>query len=152
VKKLIRKLAYKFSSTEVKMLIDKLEENGERISLNAYAGEFRASHGYLHIVNNGRFSFAERVALASTMNKLHRASTKIAIIETLFEGKDRGSKSYIPGETISQRMTNPTSMITPEGVTKQALKILADEMEKDIHKAYKTPIQTAEVMRQKGLL
>jgi hypothetical protein len=43
-------------------------------------------------------------------------------------------------------------MITPEGVTKQALKILADEMEKDIHKAYKTPIQTAEVMRQKGLL
>jgi hypothetical protein len=108
------------------MLIDKLEENGERISLSGYAGELRASHGYLHIVNNGRFSFAERVALASTMNKLHRASTKIAIIETLFDGKDRESKPYIPGETLTVRK-----------ITEQAQQILDKELARSYAKQYK---------------
>ena len=134
------------------MLLDKLEENGERIALSSFTKERLISHGYLNIVNNGRFSFAERVALATKMNELHRAATKIAIVESIFEGQREEKIPYIPGETIAQRMTNPTAMITPQGLTKQALQILADEMDKTILKEYKTPTQTAEAMRQKGLL
>ena len=152
MKKLVQKFAYHLCSTEVKMLLDKLEENGERIALSSFTKDRVLSHGYLHIVNNGRFSFAERVALATKMNELHRAATKIAIVESIFEGQREERKPYIPGETIAQRMTNPTAMITPQGLTKQALQILADEMDKTILKEYKTPTQTAEAMRQKGLL
>ena len=126
------------------MLLDKLEENGERIALSSFTKERLISHGYLNIVNNGRFSFAERVALATKMDELHRAATKIAIVESIFEGQREERKPYIPGETIAQRMTNPTAMITPQGLTKQALQILEN--------VYKTPTQTAEAMRQKGLL
>ena len=152
MKKLVQKFAYHLCSTEVKMLLDKLEENGERIALSSFTKERLISHGYLNIVNNGRFSFAERVALATKMDELHRAATKIAIVESIFEGQREEKMPYIPGETIAQRMTNPTAMITPQGLTKQALQILADEMDKTILKEYKTPTQTAEAMRQKGLL
>ena len=144
MKKLVQKFAYHLCSTEVKMLLDKLEENGERIALSSFTKERLISHGYLNIVNNGRFSFAERVALATKMNELHRAATKIAIVESIFEGQREEKMPYIPGETIAQRMTNPTAMITPQGLTKQALQILEN--------VYKTPTQTAEAMRQKGLL
>lgn len=148
VKKLIQKFAYDLCSTEVKMLLDKLEENGERIALSSFTKDRVLSHGYLHIINHGRFSIAERLAIATKMNELHRAATKIAIVESIFDGQKDERKPYIPGETIPQRMTNPTSMITSEGITKQALKILDSRMAKD----YKTPTQTAEAMRQKGLL
>ena len=148
MKELIQKFAYHLCSTEVKMLLDKLEENGERIALSSFTKERLISHGYLNIVNNGRFSFAERVALATKMNELHRAATKIAIVESIFEGQREERKPYIPGETIAQRMTNPTAMITPQGLTKQALQILDSQTPK----VYKNPIQTAEAMRQKGLL
>ena len=144
MKKLVQKFAYHLCSTEVKMLLDKLEENGERIALSSFTKERLISHGYLNIVNNGRFSFAERVALATKMDELHRAATKIAIVESIFEGQREEKMPYIPGETIAQRMTNPTAMITPQGLTKQALQILEN--------VYKTPTQTAEAMRQKGLL
>ena len=144
MRKIIQKTAYALCSTEVKMLLDKLEENGERIALSSFTKERLISHGYLNIVNNGRFSFAERVALATKMDELHRAATKIAIVESIFEGQREERKPYIPGETIAQRMTNPTAMITPQGLTKQALQILEN--------VYKTPTQTAEAMRQKGLL
>ena len=144
MKELIQKFAYHLCSTEVKMLLDKLEENGERIALSSFTKERLISHGYLNIVNNGRFSFAERVALATKMNELHRAATKIAIVESIFEGQREERKPYIPGETIAQRMTNSTSVITSADVTKEALKILEN--------VYKTPTQTAEAMRQKGLL
>lgn len=132
MKKLIRKLAYKLSSVEVKMLIDKLEENGERISLNAYAGEFRASHGYLHIVNNGRFTLAERVALASTMNKLHRASTKMAIVETIFDREEEKGMPYTPGETLTVRK-----------ITEQAQQILDKELARNYAKKYSNVIKDA---------
>lgn len=135
MRKLINKLAYKLSSTEVKMLIDKLEENGERISLNAYAGEFRASHGYLHIVNNGRFTLAERVALASTMNKLHRASTKMAIVETIFDRQESVSKEgmpYTPGETITTRK-----------ITEHAQRLLDKELARSYAKQYANVIKGA---------
>lgn len=151
MRKLIQKAAYDLCSTEVKMLLDKLEESGERIALSSFTKE-RLSHGLLHIINHGRFSIAERVAIATKMNELHRAATKIAIVEAIFEGQGKESKQYISGETITQRMTNPTSMIIPEGLTKQALQVLADEMDKTILKEYKTPTQTAEAMRRKGLL
>ena len=144
MKKLVQKFAYNLCSTEVKMLLDKLEENGERIALSSFTKERLISHCYLNIVNNGRFSFAERVALATKMNELHRAATKIAIVESIFEGQREERKPYIPGETIAQRMTNSTSVITSADVTKEALKILEN--------VYKTPTQTAEAMRQKGLL
>ena len=131
VKKLIKKVVYDLCSTEVKMLLDKLEENGERIALSSFTKDRVLSHGYLHIINHGRFSIAERLAIATKMNELHRAATKIAIVEAIFDGQKEERKPYIPGETIPQRMTNPTTMITPKGLTKQAL---------------------AEAMRQKGLL
>lgn len=132
MKKLIRKLAYKLSSTEVKMLIDKLEENGEKISLSAYSRELHASHGYLHIVNNGRFSFAERVALASTMNKLHRASTKMAIVETIFDKKEEKSMPYTPGETITTRK-----------ITEHAQQLIDKEIAKSYAKQYANIIKGA---------
>lgn len=131
MKKLVQKFAYDLCSTEVKMLLDKLEENGERIALSSFTKDRVLSHGYLHIINHGRFSFAERLAIATKMNELHRAATKIAIVESIFDGQKEERKPYIPGETIAQRMTDATVMITPQGLTKQAL---------------------AEAMRQKGLL
>lgn len=152
MKKLVQKFAYKLSSTEVKMMLDKIEENGERIALSSFTKERLISHGLLNIVNNGRFSFVERVAIATKMNELHRAATKMAIVESIFEGQKEERKPYIPGETIAQRMTNPTSVITTADVTREALKILADEMDNQIPKVYKNPTQTAEAMRQKGLL
>jgi hypothetical protein len=134
------------------MMLDKIEENGERIALSSFTKERLISHGLLNIVNNGRFSFVERVAIATKMNELHRAATKMAIVESIFEGQKEERKPYIPGETIAQRMTNPTSVITTADVTREALKILADEMDNQIPKVYKNPTQTAEAMRQKGLL
>lgn len=130
MKKLIRKLAYKLSSTEVKMLLDKLEENGERISLSGYAGELRASHGYLHIVNNGRFTLVERVALASTMNKLHRASTKMAIVETIFDRQEEKGMPYTPGETITTRK-----------ITEHAQRLMDKELAKSYAKQYANVIK-----------
>jgi hypothetical protein len=45
-------------------------------------------------------------------------------------------------------MTNPSSVLTTANITSQALKILEGE----IDKMNKYPTQTAEAMRQKGLL
>ena len=135
MRKLINKLAYKLSSTEVKMLIDKLEENGERISLSAYSRELHASHGYLHIVNNGRFSFVERVALASTMNKLHKNATKIAIVEAIFDRQESVLKEgmpYTPGETITTRK-----------ITEHAQRLLDKELARSYAKQYANVIKGA---------
>jgi len=143
VKSIIEKLAYKFCSTEVKMLIDKLEGDPKAI----WARRTLHSNGYVAIVDDGLYSFRDRVAIATAVRRIRRQATKTRIVELIFEGEEK-QRSYIPGETITQRMTNPTSMITPEGLTKQALKIIENEMAG----VYKTPTQTAEAMRQKGLL
>lgn len=143
MKSIIEKLAYKFCSTEVKMLIDKLEGDPKAI----WARRTLHSNGYVAIVDDGLYSFRDRVAIATAVRRIRRQATKTRIVELIFEGEEK-QRSYIPGETITQRMTNPTSMITPEGLTKQALKIIENEMAG----VYKTPTQTAEAMRQKGLL
>jgi hypothetical protein len=125
------------------MLIDKLEGDPKAI----WARRTMHSSGYVAIVDDGLYSFRDRVAIATAARRIRQQTTKTRIIELIFEGEQKQGQ-YIPGETIPQRMTNPTSMITPEGLTKQALAILDSQMAKD----YKTPTQTAEALRQKGLL
>ena len=144
MKSIIEKLAYRFCSTEVKMLIDKLE--GDPKAIWARRTPLH-SNGYVAIVDDGSYSFRDRVAIATATRRIRQQATKTRIVELIFEGEQKQGQ-YIPGETIPQRMTNPTSMITPEGLTKQALAILDSQMAKD----YKTPTQTAEALRQKGLL
>jgi hypothetical protein len=144
VKSIIEKLAYGFCSTEVKMLIDKLEENPRSMPLSS---DSYPSHSYATIANDGSYSFRDRVAIATAVRRIRQQATKMRIVELIFEGEEK-QRQYIPGETITQRMTSPTSMITAEGLTKQALKILESEMAKN----YKNPTQTAEAIRQKGLL
>jgi hypothetical protein len=144
VKSIIEKLAYRFCSTEVKMLIDKLDENPKIIGL---VREPYSSHGFAAIANDGSYSFRDRVAIATAVRRIRQQATKTRIVELIFEGEEK-QRSYIPGETITQRMTNPKSVFTTADMTSKALKILEGE----IDKMNKYPTQTAEAMRQKGLL
>jgi hypothetical protein len=143
VKSIIEKLAYRFCSTEVKMLIDKLEGDPKAI----WAPRTLHSSGYVAIVDDGLYSFRDRVAIATAVRRIRQQTTKTRIIELIFEGEQKQGQ-YIPGETIPQRMTNPTSVLTTTDITREALKIIENEMSN----VYKTPIQTAEALRQKGLL
>jgi len=144
VKSIIEKLAYRFCSTEVKMLIDKLEGNPRALGMPR---DPYLSHSYAGIVNDGLYSFRDRVAIATAARRIRQQTTKTRIIELIFEGEQKQGQ-YIPGETIPQRMTNPSSVLTTANITREALKIIENEMSN----AYKNPTQTAEAMRQKGLL
>jgi hypothetical protein len=144
VKSIIEKLAYRFCSTEVKMLIDKLEEDRKAIWARRTPLH---SNGYVAIVDDGLYSFRDRVAIATAVRRIRQQATKTRIVELIFEGEQKQGQ-YIPGETITQRMTNPKSVLTTTDITREALKIIENEMSN----VYKTPTQTAEAMRQKGLL
>jgi hypothetical protein len=144
VKSIIEKLAYRFCSTEVKMLIDKLE--GDPKAIWARRTPLH-SNGYVAIVDDGSYSFRDRVAIATATRRIRQQATKTRIVELIFEGEQKQGQ-YIPGETIPQRMTNPTSVLTTTDITREALKIIENEMSN----VYKTPTQTAEALRQKGLL
>jgi hypothetical protein len=144
VKSIIEKLAYRFCSTEVKMLIDKLEGNPRALGMPR---DPYLSHSYAGIVNDGLYSFRDRVAIATAARRIRQQTTKTRIIELIFEGEQKQGQ-YIPGETIPQRMTNPSSVLTTTDITREALKIIENEMSN----VYKTPTQTAEALRQKGLL
>lgn len=144
MKSIIEKLAYRFCSTEVKMLIDKLEGNPRALGMPR---DPYLSHSYAGIVNDGLYSFRDRVAIATAARRIRQQTTKTRIIELIFEGEQKQGQ-YIPGETIPQRMTNPSSVLTTANITREALKIIENEMSN----AYKNPTQTAEAMRQKGLL
>ena len=144
MKSIIEKLAYRFCSTEVKMLIDKLEGNPRALGMPR---DPYLSHSYAGIVNDGLYSFRDRVAIATAARRIRQQTTKTRIIELIFEGEQKQGQ-YIPGETIPQRMTNPSSVLTTTDITREALKIIENEMSN----VYKTPTQTAEALRQKGLL
>ena len=144
MKSIIEKLAYRFCSTEVKMLIDKLEGNPRALGMPR---DPYLSHSYAGIVNDGSYSFRDRVAIATATRRIRQQATKTRIVELIFEGEQKQGQ-YIPGETIPQRMTNPTSVLTTTDITREALKIIENEMSN----VYKTPTQTAEALRQKGLL
>lgn len=147
MKSIIEKLAYRFCSTEVKMLIDKLEGDPKAI----WARRTIHSSGYVAIVDDGLYSFRDRVAIATAVRRIRQQATKTRIVELIFEGEEK-QRSYVPGETITQRMTNPSSVIVPSNMVGQALKILEGEIDNQITKMYKPPTQTAEALRQKGLL
>jgi len=148
VKSIIEKLAYRFCSTEVKMLIDKLEEDRKAIWARRTPLH---SNGYVAIVDDGLYSFRDRVAIAIAVRRIRQQATKTRIVELIFEGEQKHGQ-YIPGETITHRMTNPNAIITTNDITRNALKILEGEIDNQISKMYKTPTQTAEALRQKGLL
>ena len=141
MKSKLEKLAYKLCSTEVKMLIDKIEEHPRVVSL--LLGPF-PSHSYAAIVNDGSYSLRDRFALALAVRRIRVETTKARIVEMIFEGQQENeqvrnvagsyTRQYIPGETLTTRK-----------VTEQALQILEDGMKK-------YPTQTAESLRQKGLL
>lgn len=147
MKSIIEKLAYRFCSIEVKMLIDKLEGDPKAI----WARRTLHSNGYVAIVDDGLYSFRDRVAIATAVRRIRRQATKTRIVELIFEGEEK-QRSYVPGETITQRMTNPKSVLVPAGMREEAMKILEKEIDNQITKMYKPPTQTAEALRQKGLL
>jgi hypothetical protein len=149
MKSIIEKLAYKFCSTEVKMLIDKLEADPKAVLARRTPIYL---NGYVAIVDDGLYSFRDRVAIATAVRRIRQQATKTRIVELIFEGEQKQGQ-YIPGETITQRKTNPNSILTTNDITREALKIIENEMSN----VYKTPTQTAEAMtaeamRQKGLL
>ena len=129
MKKLIYKTAYKLCSIEVKMLLDKLEEHKDDMGLTVLSKNLTPSHGYLHIVNTGKFTFPERIALTSKMNDIHRLATKLSIVETIFEGNQKQSKQHAPSK-----------ILTTAGITKQALQILEQEMGKNYNNALRSHI------------
>jgi hypothetical protein len=137
MKSKLEKLAYKLCSTEVKMLIDKIEEHPRVVSL---LREPFPSHSYSAIVSDGAYSFRDRVALALAVRRIRVETTKARIVEMIFEGQKEQEQvryvggPYVPGETLTTRK-----------VTEQALKILEEGMKK-------YPTQTAEDLRQRGLL
>jgi hypothetical protein len=151
MKNLIQKTAYKLCSTEVKMLLDKLDESKERIGLTVLSKSIMPSHGYLHIVTTGKFSIPERIALAIKMNDIHRVATKMTIVETIFEGEQRAENRAAKMGGVTVGGTGGSGVITTTDIKTQALKILEQEMSKD-YRVIRNPTQTAESLRQKGLL
>jgi len=123
MKKLIYDTAYKLCSTEVKMLLDKLEEHKEQIGLTVLAKNLTPSHGYLHIVNTGKFSFAEVIAVTAKMNEIHRIATKLSIVETIFDANQRA-------ENRATKMSGAGGVLSAAGIKTQALNLLEQEMGK----------------------
>jgi len=118
------------------MLIDKLE--GDPKAIWARRTPLH-SNGYVAIVDDGLYSFRDRVAIATAVRRIRQQATKTRIVELIFEGEQKQERS--------------NSIITTNAVTKQALKILEGEMSNVYNTAaIKNPTQTAEAMRQKGLL
>lgn len=145
MRKTIQKFAYKLCSTEVKMLIDKLEENSSRIGLTVLGKELRPSHGFLHITNTGKFSIVERIAIASKLNEIHRKATKLAIVETIFEGEARRENR----EANLGKPFPPTKTITTRDISEQAHRILTQEIQKN----YNAHInEHVEIARKEGLI
>lgn len=142
MKKLIYKTAYKLCSIEVKMLLDKLEEHKEQIGLSVLAKNLVPSHGYLHIVNTGKFSFAEVIAVTSKMNEIHRIATKLSIVETIFDAnqRDENRAAKMGGGGMYKSQTIPQSIITTTDMKTQALKILEQEIDKNFNTALRSHI------------
>lgn len=142
MKKLIYKTAYKLCSIEVKMLLDKLEEHKDDMGLTVLSKNLTPSHGYLHIVNTGKFTFPERIALASKMNDIHRLATKLSIVETIFEGNQRAENraAKMGGGGMYKSQTIPQSIITTTDMKTQALKILEQEMDKNYNNVLRAHI------------
>jgi hypothetical protein len=155
MKKLIQKVAYKLCSTEVKMLLDKLDESKEKVGLTVLSKNLTPSHGYLHIVNTGKFSVPERIALAIKMNDIHRVATKMTIVETIFDGEQK-AENHTAKMSGFRSQTTPQSIITTTDMKTQALKILEQEMDKDYNNVLRAHIDehrdATGALRNKGLL
>jgi hypothetical protein len=155
MKKLIQKVAYKLCSTEVKMLLDKLDEGKEKVGLTVLSKNLVPSHGYLHIVNTGKFSVPERIALAIKMNDIHRVATKMTIVETIFDGEQK-AENHAAKMSGFRSQTTPQSIITTTAMKTQALKILEQEMDKDYNNVLRAHIDEHKdatgALRNKGLL
>ncbi len=130
MKSAIEKLAYKLCSTEVKMLIDKIEENPQLLSIKHAV----LARGVVDLAHNGIYSFVDRVAIGTMTKRIYRQNTRAAIVAAIFEGNVReqaeqaGAEAYIPGEVIGQRQY--TNTIGVNDITKYAQAILKDEMSK----------------------
>ena len=141
MKPLLERLAYKLCCTEVKMLLDKIEERGQTLGVGNVPVH---RYGLVGIAKEGSFTVGERIALALMFRRHHRINTKSSIVQAIFEGdvKARGESvgEYVPGETLSTRK-----------ITEQAMQILAKEMEghKAIHKSW---TDTERQYREQGLL
>jgi hypothetical protein len=137
MKKLIYDTAYKLCSTEVKMLLDKLDAHKDEIGLTVLSKQLTPSHGYLHIVNTGKFSLAERIAVTSKVNEIHRFATKLKIVETIFEGEQRAENRVSKMGGYSQ---TAKSLLTSADIKTQALNILEQEMAKSYNDALRSHI------------
>jgi hypothetical protein len=133
MKSKLEKLAYKLCSTEVKMLLDKLDAHKDEIGLTVLSKQLTPSHGYLHIVNTGKFSLAERIAVTSKVNEIHRFATKLKIVETIFEGEQRA-------ENRVTKMSGAGGVLSAAGIKTQALNTLEQEMAKSYNDALRSHI------------
>jgi len=130
MKRMIEKLAYKLCSTEVKMLIDKIEENPQLLNIK----HAMLSRGVVDLAHNGVYSFVDRVAIGTMTKRISRQNTRAAIVAAIFEGNVReqaeqaGAEAYIPGEVIGQRQRARAMEVND--ITRYAQAILKNEMSK----------------------
>ena len=141
MKSKLEKLAYKLCSTEVKMLIDKIEEHPRSVPMRS---DPYPSHSYAAIVTDGAYSFRDRVALALAVRRIRLQTTKARIVEMIFEGQKEHEQvrnvagPYVPGEPLSARK-----------IAEQAQRVLEREMSKQ----YQLHLEAhVDVARKEGLL
>jgi len=130
VRKLIQKTTYKLCSTEVKMLIDKLEEHRDDLGLSVLSNRLSPSHGFMHIARAGKFTFMESIALASKLNEIHRAATKFSIVEAVFQSKEE--KEIRNRAQYKSQM--PSKIIGTQHIVEQAKGLLEKELAKSYNK------------------
>jgi hypothetical protein len=136
------------------MLIDKLEENRDHIGLSVLSNNLSPSHGFMHLARCGRFTFVERIALASKLNEIHRASTKLSIVEAVFESKEEKESLYQRGLFENRASSNmPSKIIGNQHITEHARELLEKELSKSYNKQLNEHLAVhVDQARREGLL
>jgi hypothetical protein len=131
------------------MLIDKLEEHRDDIGLSVLSNNLSPSHGFMHLARCGRFTFVERIALASKLNEIHRASTKLSIVEAVFESKEERENL----NRAQYRSQMPKSLLGSAQITEHARELLEKELSKSYNKQLNEHLAVhVDQARREGLL
>ena len=143
MKSKLEKLLYKLCSTEVKMLIDKIEAKPQVLGIGN-DGRVYSSHNFVGILIGGSFTLRDRAALALMRLRVRRENTRVAILTAIFEGEMR-DRSESVGDTVQA----PMRVMTAQSMAKEAQRVLTKEMKATFDSHAKDYVDTA---RKQGVL
>ena len=96
------------------------------------------------ILQRGTFTIKDRAALALLRRRIKLENTRVAILETIFEG-DMKDRSESVGDTVQA----PMRVMTAQSMAKEAQRVLAKEMRDTFDSHAKDYVDTA---RKQGVL